>query len=168
MLPGVTHRSMIRPVAAVVLLVFILAPSVSGCRRTTPASEHGHGGNATLAASAAANTSTVLTVTSGGATATLDLATLPKTTFNGQPAVAAPVVWEAANLGSMTDLVFDFEGDDGYKPTSKPKCPAPLKSADFAKGFVVIATRTLEWEEGAGVARCWSVKLTRRVVATKG
>ena len=23
-------------------------------------------------------------------------------------------------------------------------------------------------EEGAGVARCWSVKLTRRVVATKG
>lgn len=147
------------------LLALLVASTGAGCKRAPSAEPHEHPDNPALSASVAANKSTRITVELGEQRASVDLATLPKTTFGDQPAVAMTTIWEAAKLGPLAGLDFDFEGDDGFKPTSKPKCPRPLPAEKVAKAVVVVQTRGLEWPDAPDVPRCWSVKLTKRITA---
>jgi hypothetical protein len=102
----------------------------------------------------------------GETNATVDLGKLPLETYKEQPVVRLSNVWAAGGLGNAEGLVFDFEGDDGFRPTQAAKCPAPLPGTDLAQGYILPATRTLVWEDAKGFPGCRSVKALKAILAT--
>lgn len=107
-----------------------------------------------------------LALSYGSATATIDLGKLPTQTYKDEAVVPLSAIWEAGKLGkSASELVFDFEGDDGFRPTTKPKCPDPVAGADLDKGYLLPATRTLVWDDSLGFAGCYGVKALKTIIA---
>ena len=73
-------------------------------------------------------------------------------------------VVEAADLGIvLSETEFDFEGEDGFRP-SQVGC-APLDGALLSRGWADMSTGTLVWDESLGLRGCYSVTKARAMLA---
>lgn len=65
-------------------------------------------------------------------------------------------VWAASQLpGDLTDLVFDFVGDDGFRSSAKrPRIVGPM----LAHGFVHASRRDLAWHATLSMPCAYRVK----------
>jgi hypothetical protein len=98
-----------------------------------------------------------ITLVHGASTAVVDVAALPTQMLKGSPVVPLTAVWTAGGLADASGLQFDFEGDDGFHPSSKSKCAAFIAGATLVQGYVLPATRTLVWDDALGLPGCYSV-----------
>lgn len=109
----------------------------------------------------------IVTVTYGGSSKPIDVTTLPTQDYKGEPVVALTKVWEATKLtGDLAKIEFDFEGDDGFHPTSKPRCATLTPGSQLGQGYILPATRSLVWDDALGLAGCYAVKGVAKVIAT--
>lgn len=102
-----------------------------------------------------------------GTTATVDVASLPGQDYRGSQVVTLTKVWEASKLsGDLTKLQFDFEGDDGFRPSARDRCKTLITGAQIAQGYILPDTRTLVWDDALGLPGCYSVKLVAKVLVS--
>ena len=107
-----------------------------------------------------------VTLVHGADSAKVDAATLPTVEVNGVAVVKLSVVWAAGHLAEgTTDLVFDFEGDDGFHPSNKDKCAPYIPYAELAQGYVIPETRSLVWDDALGLPGCYGVKAVAKIIA---
>ena len=109
---------------------------------------------------------TTLTLHYDGKSALVDLATLPMRDYKGSQVVTLSDAWEKAALAPRSAIAVDFEGDDGFRPSSRDRCKNLLSGATLDRAYVVPATRTLVWDDALGLPGCYSVKYVRDVFAT--
>ncbi len=144
----------------------LAACSSSESSSSTTSTSTGDGG-ATDGSASTASGPQIVTVTYAGSAKPVDVTTLATQDYKGEPVVALSKIWEAAKLtGELTKLEFDFEGDDGFHPTSRPRCTALVPGAQIAQGYVLPATRSLVWDDALGLAGCYAVKGVAKVIAT--
>lgn len=107
-----------------------------------------------------------VTVLYGTKSTTVDVGALPTVDYKGSAVVRLDAVWTAAALGGeLGKLEFDFEGDDGFHPSSKDKCKANIKGSQLDKGYILPATRSLFWDDSLGLPGCYSVRFVAKISA---
>ena len=147
------------------------AQNAAGSDGTSSLGGAGSGGGAGTEARGAAGSNSAsvgpeLTLTYGDASATVDVGKLPTQIYKDETVIPLSAIWAAGNVGRpASELLFDFEGDDGFKPSSKPKCQDPVKGADLDKGYLLPATRTLVWDDALGFAGCFGVRGLKTIIA---
>jgi hypothetical protein len=75
---------------------------------------------------------------------------LETATIQGQEAVSLLAVVEEADLGvDVTTLYFDFEAEDGYRPSSRDNCAGiiPATSEQLAYAYVALESHDMAWDE---------------------
>lgn len=108
---------------------------------------------------------TKLAVVYKGASTDVDVGALSRQDYRGSQVVSLTKVWDAAKLGAdLAKVQFDFEGDDGFRPSSKDRCKTPITGAQIEKGYILPDTRTLVWDDALGLPGCYSVKLVAKVL----
>lgn len=96
----------------------------------------------------------------------VDVAVLPTQVVKDVAVVPLPAVWGAGALTPDTsELVFDFEGDDGFHPSNKPSCSAYVTAEQLELGYVIPETRSLVWDESLGFPGCYGVKSVAKIIA---
>lgn len=153
-------------IAVAASLSFASAACSSSATSSTPAatSDGGAGDGGTSTASSGPQ---IVTVTYGGTSKPIDITTLATQDYKGEPVVALTKIWDETKItGDLAKLEFDFEGDDGFHPTSKPRCTTLIPGAQLAQGYVLPATRSLVWDDALGLAGCYAVKGVAKVIAT--
>lgn len=103
----------------------------------------------------------------GGKTVTVDVAALARLDYKGSSVVSLSKVWDSAKLeADLGKVEFDFEGDDGFRPTTRDRCKTKITGAQIAQGYVLPETRTLVWDEALGLPGCYGVKGVAKVIVT--
>lgn len=98
---------------------------------------------------------------------TVDVASLARLEYKGASVVSLGKVWESAKLEvDSSTIELDFEGDDGFRPTTRDRCKAKITGAQMEKGYVLPETRTLLWDEALGLPGCYGVKGVAKVLVT--
>lgn len=142
------------------LVIASLAVGSVGCGNDTQAISQG-----TPAPSASVAAVNVVLV-HGSDTATVDVAALPSQTYKDTSVVPLATVWAQGKLaGDVTKLAFDFEGDDGFRPSSKDKCKKNVTGDQLGKGYIVPKTRTLVWDDALGLPGCYNVHDVAKMIA---
>jgi hypothetical protein len=146
-------------------IVGILAAVGCGGQDVDSGSSTNGGGGATGGTGGAQAAVADVRLTYGGASATVDLATLATQDYKGTAVVSLATVWAAGKLHADTSsLQFDFEGDDGFHPSNKASCAAYVAGAQIARGYILPDTRTLVWDDALGFPGCYSVKAVATVI----
>jgi hypothetical protein len=102
-----------------------------------------------------------------GKSITVDVNALPRQDYKGSEVVSLGEVWDASELSASLDAVeFEFEGDDGFRPSARDRCKAKISGAQLPRGYVLPETRTLVWDDALGLPGCYSVKLVAKVIVT--
>lgn len=153
--PIVTHY------AAVSALVLQLGCSACG------------GGGQTLAQTTPAATDeaaapVTVKLTLGGQEKDVAIGALPRQEYKGTSVVTLGAVWDSSALGDRASLVFDFEGDDGFRPSTKDRCKTPIHGAELDKGYLVPETRTIVWDDALGKPGCYAVRFVAKIIAAPG
>jgi hypothetical protein len=148
--------------SATLRVVLVLGFLVAACKRD-PAGDQPSAASASVSPSTRAPAPSVaagsVRLTLGGGVATVPLAGLPTTGRAGEPKVRLADVWAAAKLASPASrLRFDFVGSDGFRPTSRPKCPERLDGSALEHGYIDAKTRSLSWDDSLGLAACYRVR----------
>lgn len=105
----------------------------------------------------------------GDHSTTVDVAGLPTQDYKGSAVVSLAAVWAKGQLADdASKLTFDFEGDDGFHPSSRDKCKKNVSGADLAKGYIVPATRTLVWDDALGLPGCYNVHNVAKMIGLGG
>ncbi len=100
----------------------------------------------------------------GGDTAEVDLGALPGRRQGDLCLVPLDRIVENSGLGiDMDRAVFDFEGEDGFRP-SQVDC-APLDGATLSRGWADMSTGTLVWDDSLGLRGCYSVSKAAVILA---
>ncbi len=107
-------------------------------------------------------------LTLGGQEKNVALGALPRQDYKGTSVVTLGAVWDSAALGDRASLDFDFEGDDGFRPSTKDRCKTPTHGPELDKGYVVPETRTIVWDDALGKPGCYAVRFVSKVIATPG
>lgn len=102
----------------------------------------------------------------GSSSADVELTTLPTQDYKGQGVVPLTAVWSAGGLAEATALEFDFEGADGFHPSSKPKCAAPITSEQLTHGYILPTGRTLVWDDSLGLPGCYSAHDVVKIIGS--
>lgn len=95
------------------------------------------------------------------------LGALPRQDYKGTSVVTLAAVWDAAGLADRAALDFDFEGDDGFRPSSKDRCKTPVRGTELDKGYLVPETRTIVWDDALGKPGCYAVRFVAKIIATR-
>lgn len=149
-----------RSVASFSFALASLAMAGVGCGNDTQAISQGT--PAPSSSTAAVN----VVVVHGSDTATVDVAALPAQTYKDTSVVPLTTVWAQGKLaGDLTKLSFDFEGDDGFHPSSKDKCKKNLTGEQLGKGYIVPKTRALVWDDALGLPGCYNVHDVAKIIA---
>jgi hypothetical protein len=106
-------------------------------------------------------------LTLGGQEKSVALSTLPRQDYKGTSVVTLGAVWGSGALGDRASLDFDFEGDDGFRPSTKDRCKTPVHGAELDKGYLVPETRTIVWDDALGKPGCYAVRFVAKILATK-
>lgn len=113
-----------------------------------------------------ASTAVNVVVVHGDDSATVDVAALPSQTYKDTNVVPLAAVWAQSKLeGDLAKLSFDFEGDDGFRPSSKDKCKTNVTGEQLGKGYIVPKTRKLIWDDALGLPGCYSVRDVAKIIA---
>ena len=98
---------------------------------------------------------------------TVELGSLPTTTFKDSTVVALPTIWAAASSAAYNEYVFHFVGNDGFRPESRPNCASVVFDGPvFEKGYVVLESQRLVWDDALGFSGCASVTGLATIEAT--
>lgn len=136
-------------------------PGGAGGAGTSAASTTSAGGASGMPASGV----TVLLV-HGSDGVTVDLGTFPTQEQKGVPVIPLADVWQRGGFGTdPARVTFDFEGTDGFHPSSKAACKDLLTSAQLAQGYITPDTRTLLWSDALGFSGCYYVKQVAKIIA---
>lgn len=105
-----------------------------------------------------------LTLAFGERVRTIDLRSLAMMRIDGGRYVCLADAWAAAQLpGDLTDLEFDFVGDDGFHSSAKrPRVAGPM----LARGYVHASRRDLLWDAGLAMPCVYRVKRVAMIVAS--
>ncbi|MFH1132041.1 MAG: hypothetical protein V1754_11945 [Pseudomonadota bacterium] len=98
------------------------------------------------------------------------IADLKTITFENEEVVRLDSIIEAAALGKETaSLYFDFESEDGYRPSSKDNCSGtiPVSGEKLSVGYVIPSSHTLYWDPSMNFPACASVKRLAAIYATE-
>ena len=136
----------------------------SGAGGTDPG---GAAGEASGAAGTSPATGVVVNVVYGGTSRPVDLGTLPTSEVNGQKLASIVDLWTASNTpAELAKVQFDFEGDDGFRPSTKGACKTPITGAQLSKGYIDPQLRNLFWDDSLGLSGCYRVKGLAKVLAS--
>lgn len=103
----------------------------------------------------------------GSQSTEIDVMSLERQDYRGTQVVSLTRVWEAANFGTdVATLQFDFEGDDGFHPTSRDRCKTLIQGSQIPQGYILPETRTLIWDDALGLPGCYSVKGVAKIIAS--
>lgn len=108
--------------------------------------------------------SRVVSLVYGSSSVDVALSALPTQDYKGAAVVPLTAVWAAGGLKDPSALEFDFEGDDGFRPSTKSKCAAHITAAQLPKGYVLPDTRTLVWDDALGLPGCYSVHAIVKII----
>lgn len=102
----------------------------------------------------------------GDSLTVVDVAELPTELYKGSEVVRLTSVWTAGELvDDLSSVVFDFEGDDGFHPSSKGACEPYVTGEQLALGYILPDTRTIVWDDSLGFPGCYGVKATAKIIA---
>ncbi len=101
----------------------------------------------------------------GGQQKTVALGALPRQDYKGSSVVLLSAVWDSAGLGDRAALDFDFEGDDGFRPSTKDRCKTPIHGPELEKGYLIPETRTIVWDDALGKPGCYAVRFVAKILA---
>jgi hypothetical protein len=77
-------------------------------------------------------------------------------------------LWKAAFPSEdPRPLHFDFVGSDGFRPTSRPKCPRLLTGAEMGSARLDVVTHDVSFDAGVELSGCYRVKAVVRVEASR-
>ena len=109
----------------------------------------------------------ILTVVYGGRSADVDLGTMTGER-EGQLCLVnlADVVAASGLEVDLSQVVVDFEGRDGFRPTSVG-C-ALLPGETLSHGWADKGTGTLVWDESLHLRGCYSVREARKILISSG
>jgi hypothetical protein len=62
---------------------------------------------------------------------------------------------------------FDFEGSDGFRPSSKPACP-PRQGEDLALMYLDPEELDILWDDSLGLSNCYQVKELAKILGERG
>lgn len=105
-------------------------------------------------------------LTLGGQEKDVAIGALPRQDYKGTSVVTLGAVWDSGALGDRAGLDFDFEGDDGFRPSSKDRCKTKVRGAELDKGYLVPETRTIVWDDALGKPGCYAVRFVAKIMAT--
>jgi hypothetical protein len=149
--------------ACLVSIALLIAPCVGACSSDSsdnPApATNGDGGTSSAPSNVALDYK--------GTAATVDLNKLTQQDYKGEKVVSLSKVWEASALtGDLAKLEFDFEGDDGFRPSSKDRCKTKIAGTQLGQGYVLPDVRSLVWDDALGLPGCYAVKGVAKIYAT--
>jgi len=108
---------------------------------------------------------TALSVGLDGKSVSVDLRTLAD---DGATAVPLKLIVAAAfPAENPARLHFDLVGSDGFRPTSRPKCPHLLTGDDIAHFSLNVATHDVITDDKITLPGCYHVKAVVQVDATR-
>lgn len=97
-----------------------------------------------------------------GKTVVVDLNKPAPVTFEGTAHARLDEVIKLAQPGitNQTKMTADFTSGDGYKPGTKSNCKAliPVAGAEFARGYIDVASRKLRWDLSLQYPGCLYIK----------
>jgi hypothetical protein len=133
---------------------------LSSCHRSSSSdAEHHHEVNAPPAG-------TAVTVSLGGKSMSVDLRTVAGD--GGADAIPfSQVVTAAFPAEDPGQLRYDLVGSDGFRPTSRPKCPHLLTGEDVAHLGLKVATHDVTADDKSMLPGCYHVKAVVSIEATK-
>jgi hypothetical protein len=104
-----------------------------------------------------------VTVTRGASSAIVDLAILAQRRVGAERRVCLADVWAASRLpGDLTDLAFDFVGEDGFRSSARQP---PASGVLLTRGFVDARSRDLAWDDALAMPCAFRVKRVTLIVA---
>jgi hypothetical protein len=106
----------------------------------------------------------IVSLVYGTSSIPVDLTTFPTQDYKGTAVVPLTAVWSAGALKDASTLQFDFEGDDGFHPTSKSNCTGYITSNQLSMGYILPTTRSLVWDDSLGFPGCYSVKGVAKII----
>lgn len=102
-----------------------------------------------------------------GTSIVVDVNGLARQDYKGSQVVSFAKIWEASKTpASLGAVEFDFEADDGFRPSTRDRCKTKITGAQLPQGYVLPETRTLVWDDALGLPGCYSVKLVAKVIVT--
>jgi len=106
----------------------------------------------------------IVSLVYGTSSVPVDLTTFPTQDYKGTAVVPLTTVWSAGALKDASALQFDFEGDDGFHPTSSPNCTSYITSEQLSMGYILPTTRSLVWDDSLGFPGCYSVSNVAKII----
>ncbi len=107
-----------------------------------------------------------VTVHYDGTTVDVDVSGLDTAELQGQTVVLISTLLAAAGItGPYDGYTLDFEGSDGYRPSSNETCEEflPAPGSTSGQGGIHVETSKLIWEEALEIDKCGSVKLVAHI-----
>ena len=151
------------PFALASLFGALVASGCSDAAAPLPAVDGGVASTDGSASSAPVN----VTVEYKGASAVVDVAALARQDYKGSQVVALDKVWAASKTSaSLANVEFEFEADDGFRPSARDRCKTKIVGSQLPQGYVLPETRTLVWDDALGLPGCYSVKYVAKVIVT--
>jgi hypothetical protein len=157
---GHTEVAIRAHVAPAVVALFGLIVSLAACRaHPNESNERRHELNLPPVASS-------VSVHFDGASRSVELAGLVRD--SGADSVALEAVFKAAwPSEDVSRLHFDLVGSDGFRPTSRPKCPRPLTGEEVAHVRLNVVTHDARVEDGLNLPGCYHVRSVVMIEATR-
>jgi hypothetical protein len=110
-----------------------------------------------------------LVVTYGGKSYTVELSKLTTVTIDATSYdKLSDVVASSLPSASLSSLLADFEGIDGFKPSSKSNCVSiiPIAATNLALGYVQPQSLLMRWDDSLGYPGCLAVKGLAKIILT--
>lgn len=130
-------------------------------------SDAGTGGQATAGVAGAVGTGVVVKVEYSGSVVPVDLGVLSTADYKGLSLAKMSDVWVASGFSAdLAKVQLDFEGDDGFHPSSKPSCQTAITGTMLEQGYIDPVLRNLLWDDALGLPGCFKVKGLARLIAS--
>jgi hypothetical protein len=146
---------------SVLVLVVLLTTPAAACRRSPTNETHQHAHELNLPPAGPA-----VTVAFDGRSASVELTALLQEA--GPDSVPLLTIWKAAfPTEDPMHLRFDLVGSDGFRPTSRPKCPRLLTGKEIARGHMDLARHDVSFDSDLQLPGCYRVRGVVRLEAVR-